>query len=146
MSEQSGHAKDDMHWIRLAQMKVKRENGELFKENKNNNNDDNVEHDSYDAAPNGKVCTGVEIGYGSNQQQKIISPRINKIAITTMLMSEAPRTLNVIVGINSAEIRSNYKMLARKYDPDKCCYRRVFTRKENEDIFKKISNACHFLI
>ena len=75
------------------------------------NNDDNTENDA-----DNDVSTG-NVDSDSNQQKIINTPRINKIAFNTMPKSEALRTLKVFVGSNASKLRSNYKMLARKYHP-----------------------------
>ena len=51
--------------------------------------------------------------------------------------------MKVVIGSNAAEISSNRKMLARKYHPDEWCDRCIIARKENEDMFKIASSACH---
>ena len=78
-----------------------------------------MENYADDDAPTGNVNACAQNGSDSNHQKHIVTPRRNKIAISTISRSEAMRTLKVVGGNNVTEIRSNHKMLARKYHLEK---------------------------
>ena len=123
--------------------KVQRENGEFF--NELNNDDDDAENDAYDEMLAVNVDAGAQNTSESNQQKHAVTLRRNRIAVNRMSMSEALRTLKIVVGSSAAEIRSNC-MLAHKQHPDEWHDRCMFTRKESEDAFKIMSNACSVLM
>ena len=76
-----------------------------------------------------------------NDDKYVLSPFRKKVAVSSMSRREAFVILKVDISYSSREIRQKYRMLARKYHPDKWCDRCRFTRKEGEDIFKNLSNA-----
>ena len=94
---------------------------------------------------NGNVYAYAQNESESNKKNHVFALRKNKTSINAISRSEALRTLEVFVGSNVSEIRSNYKILARKCHPDKWCDRSVFTRKEGENIFKNASNEYQLL-
>ena len=62
-----------------------------------------------------------------------------------MTRSNALKILNVRDGCSDREIRRNYRLLARKYHPDKLCDRYLFMKREGEEIFKNLANLYNKL-
>ena len=60
--------------------------------------------------------------------------------------SEAFEVLSVDVSLSALEIRSKFRMLARKYHTDERCNRFNFTRKEREDMFEFFSNSHNVVV
>lgn len=74
-----------------------------------------------------------------------VTPQRIKVLVGTMTRNDAMKILNVGIGCSDREIRRNYRLLARKYHPDKWCDRCLFTKREGEEIFKKLANAYNKL-
>ena len=56
------------------------------------------------------------------------------------------RTLGLNQNANKREVKLKYKLLARKYHPDKWCTECKFSSENAETIFKEIANAYSWLI
>ena len=62
-------------------------------------------------------------------------------AIVRMTRFEAYRVLTVTRSCSEREIRRKYRLLARKYHPDKWNEKCEFTKEVSEKIFKNLSSA-----
>ena len=58
-----------------------------------------------------------------------------------MTRREVLETLNACDRYSDREIRRKYRMLVRKYYPDKWNEQCIFTKEEGKNIFKNLSNA-----
>ena len=108
-----------------------------FDSRRNNNDDSNVGSDD----PGTPAINPTPHVYDRYN----ITPQRLKPISDTMSKSDALKVLNLDGRCSDREIRRMYRLLARKYHPDKWCDSCMFSRREGEEIFKCISNAFYKL-
>ena len=129
-------ARNASEWSRVVKRQEQRDNGNSDSGG-HGNDDSNVEREVPDTPAN----TSTPYTY---DRFNITPQRLNPIT-DTMTKSDALRVLNLDGRCSDREIRRMYRLLARKYHPDKWCDSCMFSRREGEEIFKCISNAFYKL-
>ena len=130
----------------------------------NNTDDDNEQpqqsprrnYQRSDTHPNGNgIPTNTPIPNRQDRHCDINSPHHNKHKITpgrllcsTVNFSRriALKTLGLTESASKREVKLKYKLLARKYHPNKWCTECEFSSENAETIFKEIANAYSWLI
>ena len=125
-------ARNATEWSRIVKRQEQRGNGN-FDSRRNNNDDSNVGSDD----PGTPAINPTPHVYDRYN----ITPQRLKPISDTMSKSDALKVLNLDGRCSDREIRRMYRLLARKYHPDKWSERCMFSRNDGEEIFKCISNA-----